>query len=428
VSGTGSGSLAMTVHLSDPVLASGGVRDEYLLADVVGSEATGQAQARAPMNIAVVLDCSGSMVGEKLDNARRTAHQLIDRLNEKDRLAFVTFGTTVSTIFPSALCTSDAKAEMHRAIDRIEQMGSTNISGGLMVGLNEVRAHNDQYPVNRIILISDGQANEGVTSKEGLVGISRQARTNGISVSSYGVGVDFDEDLMEQLAENGGGNYSFLRTGGDLEEVFNRELRQLSTQVASHPKLMLHLADGVRVNEVYGYAYENDSRGNTIVQLYDVPAGGRYRVMVHLSVPANSEGAQRIADLRLDYTDLLRDRQAASSEASLSAQVSGDATYAANQRDKAIYSQVVVGNAALASKNIASLYSSGQVEEAQRQLEEARTRMRRNVVDFAVQSVQGEVDRLLPTLPSSANSEAGRVTAITMHRSVVDFASQSTVH
>src|SRR5206468_7602583 len=140
------------------------------------------------VNLAVVLDRSGSMAGEKLENARRAAHELVDRLNEKDRLAFVTFGSNVTPLFPSTPCSGEAKAQMHRAIDKIYDMGGTNLSGGLEAGLREVKAHAGEYPVNRVVLISDGEANEGVTSHEGLVAISRHALRSGVSVTALGVG------------------------------------------------------------------------------------------------------------------------------------------------------------------------------------------------------------------------------------------------
>ncbi len=425
--GDGRGSVTMTAHLSDPLLAVGASRSEYAMVDLVGAEVAQSAEDRAPVNIAVVLDCSGSMSGEKLDHARSAAHALVDQLSPSDRLAFVTFGTGVRTLIPSTPCFPDAKARMHGLLDQLSDMGGTNISAGLQDGLAEVRAHAGDYAVNRVILISDGLANQGVTSKYGLVQISRAARESKVSVTSLGVGVDFDEDLMEQLAENGGGNYGFLRTGGDLHAVFQRELTQLSTLVASSAALTVHLGPGVKLEEVYGYALQADEKGNPVIPLYDLPAHAHFRVLMRLTVEASAPGSTPLVDVRLDYTDLLRDRAATQDTQALRAEVTDDAQQAAARRDRALYQQIVIGNAAALSKEVAALYASGQTVAAQQDLAEARRRIGQQIADFGAQSSQAEVDRMLPAapLPSSFSSEAGRVQAIQMHRHIVDFASQS---
>ena len=116
----GPGSLTMVGHLSDPVVALGEPRTEYLKIDITGVGTTDQ--RRAPVNLAVVLDRSGSMAGEKLENARRAAHVLVDQLNEQDRLAFISFGSNVTPVFNSTVCTPEAKADMHRKIDKIYDM------------------------------------------------------------------------------------------------------------------------------------------------------------------------------------------------------------------------------------------------------------------------------------------------------------------
>ena len=427
VRGDAHGSVTMTTHLSDPLLAVGSSRSEYVLVDLIGAEVVQRSEERAPVNIAVVLDCSGSMAGEKLDSARSAANELVDQLGAADRLAFVAFGTGVTTLIPSTSASLLAKVHMHGLLNELSNMGGTNISAGLEQGLAEVRAHSGDYAVNRVILISDGLANQGITSKAGLVQISQGARESKVSVTSLGVGIDYDEDLMEQLAENGGGNYGFLRTGADLHAVFQRELTQLSTLVASSPALTLHLGPGVKLEEVYGYALQADAQGNPVVPLYDLAANAHYRVLMRLAVDAAGPATTPLVDLRLDYSDLLHDSAATYATDALYAQVTDDAQQAAAQRDRALYKQIVIGNAAALSKEVAALYASGNIAGAQLELSEARSRVNRQIVDFGAQGSQAEVDRMLPTapLPSSPSSEAGRVQAIRMHRNIVDFASES---
>jgi hypothetical protein len=162
-----------------------------------------------------------------------------------------------------------------------------------------------------------------------------------------------------------------------------------------------------------------------VIPLYDLAANAHYRVLMRLAVDAAAAGSAPLTELRLDYTNLLHDSAATYATDALQVQVTADPQQAAAQRDRALYRQIVIGNAAALSKEVAALYASGQTAAAQLGLTEARNRINQQIVDFAAQDSQAEVDRMLPAapLPSSSSSEAGRVQAIRMHRNIVDFAS-----
>ena len=416
-----SGSLIMNWKLSDPDLALGGDRDEYLKIDLTGVDVEGQ---RAPMNVAIVLDLSGSMAGEKLESARRAAHALVDRLNDKDRLAFVTFGSNVTLLFPSTPCTPDAKGNMHRDIDRIYDMGGTNLSGGLEAGLRQVEAHLEGYAVNHVLLISDGEANEGITSRPGLAAISRDALGHRVTVSAFGVGSEFDEDTMQQLADEGGGNYRFLQTGGELGPIFDSELKQMATAVAAAPTLNLKLAPGVTATEVYGYAFDRDSNGALTIHLPDFAAGEHRKVVVQLSVPANALGGEKLVDTKLDYVDLLHGKNPVQTAFNASANIVPNAEQASLSRDKATYAQVARVHAAFISRKAATLYSSGDVQAAQQELTKGRNEaMEMNKV-AQDPSLGADLDRIAPApakLPAAPASEEGRVEAKKMKQEAYDF-------
>jgi Ca-activated chloride channel family protein len=414
----GNGSLTMVAHLSDPVVALGEPRDEYLKIDITGM--TTDDQRRAAVNLAVVLDRSGSMAGDKLENARRAAHVLVDRLNDSDRLAFVDFGSNVELLFPSMPGTSANRAEMHKKIDKLYDMGGTNISGGLELGRAQVLAHSREYPVNRVLLISDGEANEGITSKEGLLALSRNALKSGVSVTALGVGTDFDEDVMEQLAENGGGNYRFLQSGGEFEGVFNGELKQLGTLVASSPRLKVKLAQGVRVTEVFGYAYETAADGSPVITLSDVAAGEHRKVMLKVQVPASAVGTERVSELSLDYTDLVHGQTAANAQAQLDAQVSPDVVFAQKSRDRGTYAQVARVRAAAHTRAAATLYSAGNVQDAEREMKKGREETLQLNEVAGDQTITRDLDTIAPA-PAAAmpapTSEEGRNTSKRMKAS-----------
>lgn len=413
------GSIIVTSKLSDPLLALGGDRDEYLKIDMTGVDVDGK---RAPVNLAVVLDRSGSMAGEKIESARRAAHVLVDRLNDEDRLAFITFGSNVTPLFSSQRCTPAAKGEMHRAIDRIYDMGGTNLSGGMEAGIREVLAHSEGYAVNRVILISDGEANEGITSRPGLSAIARNALRQHVSLTALGVGADFDEDTMEQLAENGGGNYRFLQVGGELESVFNGELKQLSTTVAAAPALHLKLAPGVRVREVFGWAYDTDADG-IVVHLPDFAAGEHRKLVVQLQAPANALGGENVVSGRLDYTDLLHGRNAVQTAWNNDATVVPNEAQAAAERDRDTYAQVARVHAAKAARRAATLYSAGDVAAAEGTLREARAQAMGFNQIAKDDKLGADLDTIAPAAAPMAapSSEAGRFEAKKMKQSAYDF-------
>jgi Ca-activated chloride channel family protein len=412
------GSVTMAVKLSDPLLAVGGARDEYLKIEMQGVAVPGQ---RAPVNLAVVLDRSGSMAGEKLESARRAAHTLVDRLDGRDRLAFVTFGSNVTPLFPSTPCTAGARGTMHAAIDRIYDMGGTNLSGGLQAGIREVEAHAEGFAVNRVILISDGEANEGITTRAGLSHLAQDAARRQVSVSAFGVGVDFDEDTMELLAESGGGNYRFLATGAGLEPIFNSELAQLSTAVAATPVLSLNLPEGVTLTEVFGYPFERD--GNHLqIALPDFAAGEHRKLVVQLRVDAGVLGTRPVGEVQLAYVDLLHDRRAVQLAQRSQATIIESEARASADKDRETYAQVARVHAATRARKAAMLYASGDVAQATRELAGARDEA--NAFNAVAQdaSLGADLDRIAPaTAPvPMPSSEAGRAAAKDMKQKAYD--------
>jgi len=416
------GSITVSSQLSDPLLAVGGPRDEYLDVDLTGASAPDA--RRAPVNLAVVLDRSGSMSGEKLESARRAAHALVDRLAETDRLAFITFGSNVTPLFPSTPCVSEAKGRMHRLIDGIYDMGGTNLSGGLQAGLRAIEPYAGSYAVNRVILISDGEANEGIVSRPGLAAIARGALREHVSVTALGVGADFDEDTMQSLAEQGGGNYRFLQTGGELASIFDGELRQLAATVATDAVLHLHLAPGVSLSEVYGYAYDTAADGALTVHLPDFAANEHRKLVVALRAPAEREGSEQVVSARLDYVDVLHSRAPVQTAWNHDARVIPDQAQAELGRDRDTYAQVARVQAAGHASRAATLYSSGDVSGALDELKLGRKRaMQLNVIAKDA-TLGAAVDKVLPApaaLAPPAESEEGRITAKKMKADAFQF-------
>ncbi len=237
---------------------------------------------RVPVNLALVLDRSGSMRGQKLVDAKRAARELVMRLGPEDRLALVHYGTDV-TAFPSMKMTEEARQQLLSFVDAIQDEGSTHISGGLEAAAAELRPYVHDYRVSRIILVSDGQPTVGLVEPAEFSQLTRGYRNTGLAVSSLGVGEDFNEQLMQGIAEQGGGFYGFIDQPERLALILQRELEQAAATMARQVVLRLELPPDVREAEVLGMRAERQGRWLQ-VPLYDLAAGQEARVVVKLTL------------------------------------------------------------------------------------------------------------------------------------------------
>ncbi|SEM90142.1 Ca-activated chloride channel family protein [Stigmatella aurantiaca] len=301
---TSQGSLAMTSRLSHPYIIPGR-SDLFVTVDLQGQEVPGA--KRSPVNLALIIDRSGSMSGYKLEQAKQAARQLVKMLKDEDRLAIVHYGSDVKSL-PGMRATPANRERMVQYIEGIWDEGGTNISAGLLAGQAQVEAARSDYRVNRLILISDGQPTEGSTDAGSLQQLAKDIRAQGMTVSSIGVGTDFNEDLMQAFAEYGAGAYGFLEDAGQLATIFQKDLQQATTQVARNVELSFELPEGVTLGEVLGY--RSSSAGNTVrVALPDFSAGQAERVVARVVVTGARVGqAVDVTGLKLAYTDLLKDK------------------------------------------------------------------------------------------------------------------------
>ena len=339
------GSLSLTGRLSHPYLVPG-TSDVFATLEVSAVDVPGA--KRAPVNLAVVIDRSGSMSGAKMENARRAARHLVDLLGDDDRISVVHFGTDVSAM-SGVFATPENKVKLQRYIANIADEGGTNIGDGLAVGLKHLERAKSDFRVNRLLLLSDGQPTVGITGTQGLTNVVRRIRDAGVSVTSLGLGSDFNEDLMQRLADVGGGSYGFISNGNAsaTAALFQRDLEQAGTMVARTASLSFTLPDGVRFVEVYGRPVSQ--LGNTVtITLPDFSARQVEKLVVHLTAsPTVRNGTVDIAGFQLAYTDLLTEKPA-DARLSLAAMVTEDSTLALGKRDKAA---VVVATKARAAVN-----------------------------------------------------------------------------
>ncbi len=249
-------------------------------------------RAYRPKNIAVVLDRSGSMADEqKLDYAKRAISSLVDQLGAADELSIVIYDNEVYTLLPHQRVTD--KERIKELLRRVTPGGSTNLGGGLAEGFRQLEESPTDLSINRVILLSDGLANQGITDPRELERIAHSYRNRSVSLTTMGVGLDYNEDLMMGLAEAGGGNYYFIEQPRQLAAFFERELGGITTVVAQNAVVGLTLGRGVAVKDVIGYEWNNED-GRITIPVGDLSSNDRREITVELEIP-EGRASKRIA-------------------------------------------------------------------------------------------------------------------------------------
>ncbi|MFY1831176.1 vWA domain-containing protein [Myxococcus fulvus] len=396
------GSLTMTSRLSHPYVPAGS-SELFATVDLMGAEVPGA--KRSPVNLALVIDRSGSMSGYKLAQAKQAARHLIGLMREEDRLAIVHYGSDVKSL-PAALATPAQRERMLQYVDGIWDDGGTNIAAGLSAGRFQLSTAQSSFRVNRLILMSDGQPTEGITDDEGLKRQVQELRASGITVSAIGVGTDFNEDLMQAFAEYGAGAYGFLEDASQLAALFQKDLQQASTTVARGVTLTFTLPSGTSLGEVMGYN-ARQSGNQVTVSLPDFSAGQLERVVVRLVTTGQAVGSTvRVTDVSLSYSDLIR-QAPVENNAALSAVVTDrqEEVLARQDKDATVYavrarSAANLQKAAEALRDGRREEAKGYIQQNQMMLQEAGTVVSPAAVAADLAEQQATLDEY-----SSAGSE-----------------------
>ncbi len=268
---------------------------------------------RPPVNLAIVLDRSGSMSGGgKLEKAKEAAIAALRRLGERDLFSLVIFDHEVETLVPpqSAGNTEWIEARIHS----IHARGNTALFGGVSQGAAEVRKHLEGRYVSRILLLSDGQANVGPSQPEDLGRLGAALMKEHIAVTTIGVGTDYNEDLMTKLAQNSDGNTYFVESSSDLPRIFAAELGDVLNVFAREVRLEIEFSDGVRPVRIIGRDGRLDNR-KVEIRLNQLYGGQAKYALVEVEVSAGApRDVRKLASARCSYENLVN-RQAERAEA-----------------------------------------------------------------------------------------------------------------
>jgi Ca-activated chloride channel homolog len=266
-------------------------------------------QERPPVTIALVLDRSGSMAGGKLPTAKRAALAVLDRLDDRDQVAAVVFDHQIDELQPLAPATAATKERIRRALEGIEPRGNTALHEGWLVGCKAIAPDSSERRgggVARCFLLTDGQANHGLTDPEQIATQVAGVRDNaGIGTSTFGIGSDYNESLLGPMAVAGGGQFHHLRTPEDIVSTFVGELGEMLSVAASKVRLELDGGSDITTELISSYWASQPLPGvsRVGVSIGDLPAGQERQVVVRFRFPARDELGERTILARLLWSE-----------------------------------------------------------------------------------------------------------------------------
>ncbi len=286
-----------SVALSHGSVLAGGERDVY--AEVrLNADAAEHGESRAPFAMAIVLDTSGSMYGEKLEQAKRAAIEMMRDMKDDDQIAFIRYSSDASVVQPLARL-GDVRTSLATQIRQLEADGGTAIPRGMRAGMKALDEAG-RGRVRRIVLLSDGLDASRIESEH----LAHESFDHGVTVSSMGIGLDFDESYMGSLARSGHGNVAFVKDGAALTAFLQRELHETASTTIEGAVVHVTLPHGLRFVNVTGAdakLVDDDSLELRFGSLFEKD---QRRAIVHLTARLDPGEAVRVG-ATADWTQVL---------------------------------------------------------------------------------------------------------------------------
>ena len=262
----------------------------------------GEGSVHPPLNLSIVIDRSGSMSGDKLGFAKDAARHALRLLHEPDRVSIILYDDEVKVLAPGQTVTAGVRDDLTRRLREVRSGGQTDLHGGWAAGCSQVREGQDAGLLNRVLLLTDGLANVGICDQEDVVTHVKAQHQAGISTTTFGVGVDFNQFLLEGMADNGGGHFYFIERPEQISDYFKNELGEMVTVTARNVVLEIGMPGGATLDllndlphEVVGQTWR--------IPLGDLSSGDERTLALRVGLPANEQGAQLTLPIVLTYTD-----------------------------------------------------------------------------------------------------------------------------
>ena len=357
--------LKLDVHL-DRTLITRETVAKRILEVVVTAPASAARPERLPLNLALVLDRSGSMSGDKLPFVQQAACHLIDQLDERDQVSVVSFDNVTEILAPNGCVSATQRETLKQKIRALTARGGTDLFSGWLHGANETAEHQMPAGVNRVLLLTDGQANEGETRQRILQHHAQELRQRGVSTTTFGVGSDFNQYLLEGMAEFGGGHYYFIETPEQIPGLFRQELGELMTVVARRAQLEVVIPAGAALT-LLGEIPHADAGSRLTIPLGDLFAGEKRVFYFEALTPTSNHAADQTFSFELLWTDA----EGVPTDITALARFAYamEAEVKARPADTALRSRAAVVRAATAERSALKLADEGNIDAALSTLE-----------------------------------------------------------
>lgn len=204
---------------------------------------------RPPLDLVLALDTSSSLSGEALENVQRGLHTMLAALGPDDRVSLVIWGTTAQRVVDHAAPTDEALAT---AIDGLRPRGTSNLYDGLRLAYETALSAQRPGEHDRVVLVTDGVANEGIASPDRILRMSAAYAGLGVGITAIGLGRAADAELLRALSETGSGNYYHLDSAQAIEEVFTEEVQTALFPIAEQVRIRVEVAPGYRLGGIFG--------------------------------------------------------------------------------------------------------------------------------------------------------------------------------
>ena len=354
-----------------------------------------------PVNLALVIDTSGSMEGKAIEDARAAARAVVAGLNDGDRLAIVVFHSVAEVLAPSTVLDPERRAELDRHIDRMVARGTTDLQNGLALGLQQVQGALLADGINRIVLVSDGVPNEAGH----VMSYAQSAAGQGIAITALGLGLQYDETLLAAVAQQTGGTFHFIESSEQVAGLLKDQVLALRQVVARNASLALSPGPGVTITGVLGHQAQPSGRA-VYVPLGELVQGEERDLYLELAIAAHAEEATvELADVVLTFDDAVVSAGRLERRAFASVKASGDRQAIAASRDPEVVRGVERARASAATLQVISIARSGQLEQARTRLdqaEKATRKMARELDDPELRRAARSMAELREALPSLA--------------------------
>jgi Ca-activated chloride channel homolog len=293
--------LQLTTRWARSPLPAGTQQVAYLLIDAQPQQEG--TQAAAPINFCMVLDRSGSMDGAKMDNLKRAVMELIETLSPDDVVSVVVFDETAEVIV-GAQPAAD-KTALNNRVEAMRVQGGTAMSTGLELGMNELRRSLSPDRPATLLLLTDGQT---WGDEDQCRAIATMLAQMGVKITALGLGDEWNERLLDDLAAATGGTSDYIANPQDIGQYFQRVAATAHSTTIRNGRLLIRLAEGVTPRAVYrvkpvianlGYKPIGDREIN--VDVGDVEAGTGATVLAEIMLPALQAGEYRAAQAELTY-------------------------------------------------------------------------------------------------------------------------------